>query len=173
MTTLVIGGAASGKSEIAETLALALGSPRIYVATMEPFDQEGRERVARHHALRQGRGFVTVERYRGLAGLDLPPRGVVLLECLTTLLAGEMFAPDGAGGEAAQAVLQGVYALERQASHLVVVTGDVFRGGGRYEGGTRSYVANLAEINRVLAARFDRVIEAVCGIAVHMKGGCA
>jgi len=43
--TLVIGGAASGKSEYAEELILASPlRPRIYIATMEPFDAEGRAR---------------------------------------------------------------------------------------------------------------------------------
>ena len=82
MLSLVVGASASGKSEYAEALTLALSPacPRVYLATMEPYDAESRVRVARHQALRVGKGFATVERPRDLAGLDAAPlRGSVVL----------------------------------------------------------------------------------------------
>ena len=98
MFTLVIGGAASGKSEYAEELILASPlRPRIYIATMEPFGAEGQARIARHRELRRGKGFQTVERYTGIAGLKLPAGGAVLLECLGNLAANELYSPAGAG----------------------------------------------------------------------------
>ena len=73
MFTLVIGGAASGKSEYAEELILASPlRPRIYIATMEPFGAEGQARIARHRELRRGKGFQTVERYTVIEGMNLP-----------------------------------------------------------------------------------------------------
>ena len=52
MFTLVIGGAASGKSAYAESLVLrAPCRPRYYIATMEPFDDEGCAREARERLL--------------------------------------------------------------------------------------------------------------------------
>ena len=58
MVTLVIGGAASGKSEFAEGLVLAAGDlPRYYIATMQPFDGECRARIRRHRATRAQKGF--------------------------------------------------------------------------------------------------------------------
>ena len=53
MFTLVVGGAASGKSEYAEQLILRAGAlPRYYVATMEPFGAEARARRTRCLAMR-------------------------------------------------------------------------------------------------------------------------
>ena len=52
--TLVIGAAASGKSAYAESLCLGHDGPRVYLATMEPFGEEGARRIARHRALREG-----------------------------------------------------------------------------------------------------------------------
>ena len=46
--TLVIGAAASGKSAYAESLCLGHDGPRVYLATMEPFGEEGARRIARH-----------------------------------------------------------------------------------------------------------------------------
>ena len=51
--TLVIGAAASGKSAYAESLCLGHDGPRVYLATMEPFGEEGARRIARHRALRE------------------------------------------------------------------------------------------------------------------------
>ena len=59
--TLVIGSAASGKSAYAESLCLGHDGPRVYLATMEPFEEEGARRIARHRALREGKGFSTLE----------------------------------------------------------------------------------------------------------------
>ena len=66
--TLVSGGAASGKSELAEGIATGFGGVLVYLATMEVWDEEDRRRVDRHRTLRAGKGFVTVERPRDLSG---------------------------------------------------------------------------------------------------------
>lgn len=53
MMTLVVGGSASGKSAWAEELAVrSPGRPRIYIATMEPFDEECLRRIDRHRQIR-------------------------------------------------------------------------------------------------------------------------
>ena len=69
MLCLVIGGSASGKSEYAERHVCALPGRRIYAATMQPFGEEGRQRIARHRKLREGKGFVTIEVPADLGGL--------------------------------------------------------------------------------------------------------
>ena len=93
MFTLVIGGSASGKSDYAERHVLSLGGdgPRIYIATMEPFGEEAQARIARHHAMRRGRGFETIECYRNAGAVRLPENSNVLLEDLGNLAANELF----------------------------------------------------------------------------------
>ena len=83
MTALIFGGAASGKSAYAEELICRLPrrGPLVYLASMDPLSGGG-ERIRRHRALRAGKGFVTVERPRGLAGCPLPAGSAVLLEDL-------------------------------------------------------------------------------------------
>ena len=114
MFTLVVGGAASGKSEYAEQLILRAGAlPRYYVATMEPFGAEARARIARHRVLRAQKRFETIECPVGLSRVLLPARGAALLECLSNLAANELYSPAGAGGEQAAlaAVVDGVESL--------------------------------------------------------------
>lgn len=168
MFTLVIGGAASGKSEYAEGRVLALPGRRIYLATMHPWDEECRGRIARHRLLRRDKGFETVERYTDLAGADIPPGANVLLECMSNLVANELYDPKGGGEEA---VLRGVDALLSRCAHLTVVTNEVFSSGGTCGEGTLPYLRALANINRRLAARADAVAEIVCGLPNYLKGG--
>ena len=171
MFTLVIGGAASGKSGYAEDLILRSGTmPRTYIATMEPFDDECRARIARHRALRAQKCFETVECYTGLERLCLPDRRAVLLECMSNLAANELYSPRGAGRDAEAAILRGIDVLLSQCRELVVVTGEVFSGGCNYKGDTLRYLQVLAAVNRAMAARADRVAEIVCGQAVYYKG---
>ena len=171
MFTLVIGGAASGKSEYAESLILRAGPlPRTYLATMEPFDDECRARVARHRALRAQKNFETVECYTGLEHICLPNRGAVLLECMSNLVANELYSPHGAGAGTEAAILRGVDTLLLQCRELVVVSNEVFSGGCDYEGDTLGYLRVLATVDRALAARADQVAEIVCGQAVYYKG---
>lgn len=172
MHTLVIGGSASGKSELAERLALACPAPRYYIATMEVRDGESKRRVARHRALRAGKGFRTLECPVRLRALRLPaPGGTALVECVTNLAANECFSARGAGRkDAASAILAGAQALMRQA-HCIFVTGDVFADGIAYAAGTQEYLEVLAAVNAGLAARCAHVAEAVCGLPQWLKGG--
>lgn len=165
MFTLITGSAASGKSEYAEELVRTLAGRKIYLATMEPAGAE--RRIARHRRQRAGKGFETVERSMNLSGLTLPPDSSVLLECLGSLTANELY---NAGGGGVQAVLEGVEHLLKQCVHLTVVTNEVCSGGADYAGDTLAYMRALARENRVLAGRADRVVEVVCGLPNVLKG---
>lgn len=173
MFTLVIGGAASGKSEYAEGLVLASPHrPRYYIATMEPFDEEGRRRVEKHRKMRANKQFETVECYCDLPSVRLPRRGTVLLECIGNLAANELYSPNGAGNGpgALSAIVDGADALLAQCADLVVVSNEVFTGGTDYAAGTEDYLGLVAGVNRALARRADRVCEVVCGLPRYYKG---
>ena len=167
MLTLVIGGAASGKSEYAENWVKGLSGRRIYLATMRPYDNECLDRIERHRLKRADRGFETVERYTDLSGAPIPEGANVLLECMSNLLANELYEPEGGGAEA---VFRGVEALSSKCRHLTIVTNEVFSAGADYDKSTLLYLRELAEINRVLASRSDRVVEVVCGLPHVWKG---
>lgn len=59
MFTFIIGGSASGKSEYAEQHVLSLSGGRVYIATLEPWDDECRKRILKHQNARARRGFQT------------------------------------------------------------------------------------------------------------------
>lgn len=171
MMTLVIGGAASGKSEFAEGLVLDAGNlPRYYIATMQPFDGECRARIRRHREMRAKKQFTTVECFVNLEQVTLPQKGVVLLECMSNLAANELYSPDGAGDDAVESIQRGIRHLKSQCQELVIVSNEVFSGGSNYEGDTLRYLRVLAEVNRMLAKEADTVYEVVCGVPMCHKG---
>lgn len=168
MFTLVIGGAASGKSEYAEAHALSLPGRKVYLATMRPSDGECLARIEKHRRQRADKGFETVERYTDLVGAPVPEGANVLLECLGNLLANDLYSSNGGG---MQAILEGIGVLLSRCRHLTVVTNEVCSGGANYEESTLSYLRELAQINRTLAAKADRVVEVACGLPHFWKGG--
>jgi adenosylcobinamide kinase / adenosylcobinamide-phosphate guanylyltransferase len=93
-TTLVLGGARSGKSAFAEKLVADSGLAKVYLATATPGDDEMRLRIAQHRTQR-GEGWTTVE--EPLALVDALTREVthgraVLVDCLTLWLSNLMLA---------------------------------------------------------------------------------
>jgi adenosylcobinamide kinase/adenosylcobinamide-phosphate guanylyltransferase len=93
-TTLVLGGARSGKSAFAEKLIGDSGLARIYLATAAPGDDEMKARIA-HHRVQRGEGWTTIE--EPLALVDALTRETthgraVLVDCLTLWLSNLMFA---------------------------------------------------------------------------------
>ena len=170
MLTLVLGGAASGKSAYAESLCLRSPLPRTYLATMQVWDDECAARVAKLSAMRAEKQFATVECPLHLDRVALPRRGTVLLEDLGNLTANELYDPDGAGKGAAAAILRGIETLAAQCDTLVIVSNEVFSGGADYAGDTDRYLRALATVNNAVAARADAVVRVVCGLPVYYKG---
>ena len=93
MMILILGGSGSGKSAYAETELLRLAKQnnckKYYIATMQIWDEEMQAKVDRHHRLRQGKGFTTIEQPTELeqAASQMEPEAAVLLECMSNSLA--------------------------------------------------------------------------------------
>lgn len=199
---MVYGGSASGKSSYAESFAMSLqGDGRLlYIATMYPYkwnttelDLETMQRIERHRAMRADKGFDTVECYRHVEHIVAKRQDVLLLECMSNLLANEMYleqdSDDGGLAETmsevekagvgmsetlspvSKKIVQALVNLSTRVQELVIVTNDVFSDGGSltYDESTREYVKNLAEINCALARVAETVTEVVCGIPVIVK----
>ena len=66
--TVIIGGSGSGKSSFAEQYFIehVKTNHRYYIATMQIYGEEGKQKVERHQMMRQGKGFQTIEQPRNL-----------------------------------------------------------------------------------------------------------
>ncbi|OOB80430.1 MAG: hypothetical protein BEN19_04995 [Epulopiscium sp. Nuni2H_MBin003] len=164
---LVIGASASGKSEYAENLCLHLSKGnKLYIATMEPYGDDAKFRIDRHRKLRKTKGFDTLEKYTNLGEVKATAYDTILLECMSTLLANEMFITN----EYKKNIIQGIDNFKMQVPNLVIISNNVFTDGVKYEQQTEAYIKALAEINITLAQKADIVIEVICGIPIVLKG---
>lgn len=182
MLYVVTGGSGSGKSEYAESLAVQRRTEQgnlYYIATMIPQDGECKRRIERHRLMRKEKGFSTIECYHHLEQIRAGEQDVILLECLSNLLANEMYGREGrirergeAGIAAAKrAILAPIFQLEREAGAVIVVTNEVFSDGMTYDEETADYLRFLGILNRELAKGACGLTEVVCGIPVCHKGG--
>lgn len=183
MKTLIIGGSKSGKSRFAEALSLRLasGGKLVYFATMLPYDSEDRERIARHVAQREGKGFVTVECGRDILSAPIPGEApeetTVLMDSLTALFTNRMFARDYADEAASECAARAkaelssdVSAYASRVKHLVCVADEVTRGGYDFPASTRAWMEGFAGLILRCAAEFDAVVEVTAGLARVRKG---
>lgn len=172
MLTFVFGGCRSGKSGFAEQLLRGYaGSCELaYVATMWPEGDDAEVRIERHRALRANKGFTSYECYFDPGALALPANSAVMLECLSTLVANEMFQPQGAGGDTLRRTLNGIRHLATSCTHLIVVCSSLASDGVCYDASTRGYQETLAALMNEIATLSDTVVEMVCGIPIYLKG---
>ncbi len=166
MIALITGGSGCGKSTYAEKLIAAMPrEKRVYIATMQVYDEESVRRVARHRAQRADMGFTTCECPKQLSAAPVEEGSIVLLEDLVNLVANEMFD----GGDWTR-IIPELEALAGKCRQLVIVTNDVFTDGVVYPESTEEYLRNLAKVNERAAQMADYVAEVVYSIPIAIKG---
>lgn len=170
---LIIGGAAGGKSELAEQICGRSGNGRkVYIAAMAAQDAESKQRIAKHREMRKDKGFTTIE--HALCGqysqLVFSEYETALLECVSNLLANEMYIAGESAEGAASKIIEYIGRIGGGVQNTVVVSNDIFGGAGDHDAFTHGYIKALGSINRILAQKADVVVESVCGIPVFLKG---
>jgi len=161
---LVLGGARSGKSRHAEMLIEALPPPWIYVATAQALDDEMAARIAAHRARRDSR-WATIEAPRDLAAALTAVDGPALVDCLTLWLSNLLMAGDDVEAES----LRLVTTLARRRAPTVLVANEVGLGIVPDNALARQFRDAAGQLNQWLAARADRVLFMVAGIAMQVK----
>ena len=176
MMTLIIGGSGSGKSAYAENYMNSISEDRkkYYIATMQIYDEEGKRKVERHRMLRGGKGFSTIEQPIdiGKAAEKMEDgERTALLECISNLTANEMFLGEIPGTEEAitEKIVGEIAVLNRELTHLVIVSNNVFEDGNVYDKTTMAYIRAMGRINQKLAEMADEVVEVVVGIPIVIK----
>jgi adenosyl cobinamide kinase/adenosyl cobinamide phosphate guanylyltransferase len=160
--TLVLGGARSGKSRIAERLC---AGKRTYIATAEAFDDEMRLRI-RAHVDRRGSGWETVEAPLDLVAALGRAQGEVLVDCLTLWLTNLVMKEMDARAE-----------IDALTSHLgatrqkvVIVSNELGLGLVPESGLSRRFRDLHGVMNQAVADVSKTVIFCVAGIPQVIKG---
>lgn len=174
---LILGGARSGKSRIAEQMARDLGSDDVlYVATAEAGDDEMRARIAVHQEQRPA-GWRTLEAPLNVAARleALQLLGVILIDCITLLASNILLTlPDDCTqadvNAAILAEIDALLALQKQsAATWIVVTNEVGMGlVPPYRLG-RLFRDALGAANQRLALAADEVLLTVAGLPWRLK----
>jgi adenosylcobinamide kinase/adenosylcobinamide-phosphate guanylyltransferase len=166
-STLVLGGARSGKSRYAEQIAKLSRSPWIYVATAESFDDEMATRIAEHKG-RRGNGWQTIDAPLDLAGAlaALPRSATVLVDCLTLWLSNLMLAERDIEAE----IQRLEAAMLAHEAPLVLVSNEVGFGIVPDNALARRFRDFQGLLNQRVAARADRVVLVVAGLPMIVKG---
>lgn len=171
MLTLVTGGSGSGKSEFAENTAVSYKSKNlIYIATMYPYDDEAYKKIERHKIMRKDKNFDTVECFTNLECVEIPSGTTVLLDCMSNLVANEMYHDNGAKELTVESVIRGVKKIRECADNFVIVTNEIFSDGIEYDDETKKYLKNLGDINSAIGKIADNVVEVVYTIPIFKKG---
>ena len=161
--TLVLGGARSGKSRHAEALLAGASSP-LYVATATAGDDEMRDRIAHHRALRDGR-WRTEEVPVAIAdALDAEP-GPVLVDCLTLWLTNLLLGDHDV--EAACAALDA--ALARRRAPAVLVSNEVGLGIVPGDALSRRFRDEAGRLNQRVAAGAGSVVLVAAGLPLRLR----
>jgi adenosylcobinamide kinase / adenosylcobinamide-phosphate guanylyltransferase len=157
--TLVLGGARSGKSELAERLVARSGQSVTYVATGVATDDDMAARIAAHQDRRPA-AWKTVEVGRDLGGEVAALAGAVLVDSLGTWLAGlDDFAADFAALAAA---------LAGRPGDTIVVSDEVGLGVHPSSAVGRRFRDALGQLNRVVADHADEVLLVVAGRVIRL-----
>ncbi len=173
MIDLILGGARSGKSRLAECLARDSGLTVTYVATSEPLDGEMAERVAQHRARRPS-SWTLVEEPLQLARVLREHAGAgrcVLVDCLTLWLTNLLLAEDATRLAAERDAVLAV--LEDAPGRIILVSNETGLGVVPLGELTRRYVDEAGWLHQTVAERAERVVFTVAGLPMMLKGTLA
>lgn len=166
-TSLILGGAASGKSAFAEDLVRGTGRGCVYLATAQAHDAEMRAKLEAHKA-RRGPDWHTIEEplEAGRALAVVSGDNAVLLDCATMWLSNHLLAENDLA-EAEAALMAG---LALCAAPVVIVSNEV--GGGVVPDNalSRRFREAQGQLNQKLARRAGAVVQVIAGLPLVLKG---
>ena len=166
---LVLGGASSGKSEVALKLAGSRG-PRAFIATGQGLDGEMAARIARHQATRSA-DWETVEEpleTEAWFAKQGPRYRTILFDCVTLWLSNLV----GTGlNESVILTRTGtlVQRMRTAAARVVIVSNELGLGLVPADPSTRTFRDLTGRVNQLIAAGADEAYLIVSGLSLRLK----
>ena len=165
---LILGGARSGKSRLAEQIAQQLAQPVVYVATAQALDGEMQARIQHHHQQRpEDWGLCEEPIYLAeqLVKLDRPNQ-TILVDCLTLWVSNLLLA----GRDATREVEDVIAALKARRADTILVSNEVGLGIVPDNALARDFRDGAGIVNQKIAAMADRVVFVADGLPLVLKG---
>ncbi len=176
-TTLIIGGARSGKSTLAQEMALKAGGNVLFVATAEAGDEDMKKRIEIHRKSRPPH-WTTLEVTTHIGsriGENIGGADTVIIDCVTLLINNifmrydDNIDADLAEKEVAAEINELLDCIDRSEAHFIIVTNEVGLGVVPADRVSRLYRDMLGRANQILAAHAGEVYLLVAGIPVAIK----
>ncbi|WP_201316170.1 bifunctional adenosylcobinamide kinase/adenosylcobinamide-phosphate guanylyltransferase [Dyella sp. EPa41] len=173
MRTLILGGARSGKSALAERLAMASGHDVVYIATGQARDAEMAARIA-HHRSRRPATWQSVEEPLALAAAlraHARPGRCVLVDCLTLWLSNLLGDEDASRFDRERKALLEV--MPSLTGQVLLVSNEVGLGVVPLGELTRRFVDEAGRLHQALAGQCETVLFVAAGLPLALKGSLA
>ena len=176
-STLIIGGARSGKSSYAQALALKEGGAVLFVATAEAGDEEMKQRIEEHRKARPAK-WKTIEATSHVGrriAVNISRVQTVIIDCITLLISNIFQQHDEATEsalieeEVMAEINELVYCMEQSDARFIIVSNEVGLGLVPADKASRLYRDLLGKANQMLAKHASEVYLMVAGIAVKIK----
>lgn len=168
MRELILGGARSGKSRMAETKAKASGLDVTYIATATIYDNEMQQRVNRHKDDRPKHWALIEEPiYLAKAISTVPPTQCIVIDCLTLWVTNVLLTEDDALFTEQKAAL--LDAIRTCQCHLILVSNETGMGVIPLGQITRRFVDESGWLHQEIATIADQVTLSVAGLPHILK----
>lgn len=170
MKELILGGARSGKSRLAEKIALTSGLPVTYIATASGGDDEMRARIVEHQR-RRPPTWKIIEEPRALARVlqeQAAPDRCLLVDCLTLWLSNLLGADDPELLPRERRAFLGL--LPQLPGHIILVSNETGLGIVPLGVLARRFCDEAGWLHQELAQQCDRVLLTVAGLPQLLKG---
>ena len=163
---LITGGARSGKSSFAEKRTLSYGTPVIYIATAQAFDEEMENRIQLHQQ-RRGDEWRTISEPLAIANIltSLDRQGACLVDCLTLWLSNLIFAEE----DISKATSSLIEAIAARRDPVILVTNEVGGGIVPENALARRFRDEAGRLNQIVAEAVDEVYTCISGIPLKLK----
>jgi len=169
MINFVLGGARSGKSAYAESVANTSGCELIYIATASAGDSEMSERIKKHKE-RRGVNWQTIEEEIDISAIiqqqETSNQKLILVDCLTLWLSNLLHYNLDIGEETQKLLC----ALKKTTAEIILVSNEVGQGIIPDNVLARKFVDEAGILHQKIAAISDNVIFVTAGIPTKIKG---
>ena len=170
MLQLILGGARSGKSRLAEQTAISMQLAVTYVATAQVLDSEMQSRIAHHQNQRPAHWSLVEEPLflaKTLQKIDRPNQ-IILVDCLTLWLTNLLLLDDQNVQEFECEQLLKV--LPKLQSEIILVSNETGLGVVPLGEISRRFVDEAGRLHQVLGQIADKVVFCVAGFPMILKG---
>jgi adenosylcobinamide kinase/adenosylcobinamide-phosphate guanylyltransferase len=166
---VVLGGAASGKSEAALRLAGSKG-PKAFVATGQGLDDEMSSRIARHQATRTPDWITAEVPIRLTAWFERQGKKyrTIVVDCVTLWLS-NLQEDKKLGAAITKHVTELLQAMRRTSARVVIVSNELGFGLVPVERSVRAFREVAGRVNQQIAAEADEVHFVVSGVSLRLK----